>query len=577
MEPRDAPEHVRENAWVDCGWGRLLFGQTFSDDETLTGLLEAEQPGRRDICVYHPAPQVLVSKAPHRLFIDPSFMFRRRLGEGAPPLERPTAPQIDVRPLVGREDCNAVNRIYTTSGMVTAPSEEMEANQRTREFVYLVAVDELSGEIVGTVTGVDHVKVFGDPEGGSSLWCLAVDPACSRPGVGALLVHALLEDFERRGRRMLDLSVMHDNLPAIRLYEKLDFEQVPLWCVKRKNPLNEPLFTAPATDEFDALNPYARIVADEARRRGIHVEVVDTEGGFLRLSHGGREVITRESLSELTSAVALSWCDDKRVTRRLLARAGLHVPRGQSSTDTEADAEFLAAVGEVVVKPARGEQGRGVVVGITEPGQLHTAVEQARGLCPDVLLEERCEGEDLRIVVIDEHVVAAAVRRPAAVVADGRHTVEELIAAQSRRRAAATEGESRIPLDEATEETVRQAGFELGSVPPEGQRITVRRTANLHTGGTIHDVTERLHPTLAAGAVTAARVLELPVAGVDLIVPTVTGPDYVVIEVNERPGLANHEPQPTAERFIDLLFPSTAALPRGWDPAAAGHAFSHRP
>ena len=101
------------------------------------------------------------------------------------------------------------------------------------------------------------------------------------------------------------------------------------------------------------------------------------------------------------------------------------------------------------------------------------------------------------------------------------------------------------------------AGYSLDAVLPEGETLVVRKTANLHTGGTIHDVTADLHPRLAAAAVAAARALDIPVVGLDLLVPAVDGPDYVIIEANERPGLANHEPQPTAERFIDLLFPQT--------------------
>jgi D-alanine-D-alanine ligase-like ATP-grasp enzyme len=85
----------------------------------------------------------------------------------------------------------------------------------------------------------------------------------------------------------------------------------------------------------------------------------------------------------------------------------------------------------------------------------------------------------------------------------------------------------------------------------------VRRTANLHTGGTIHDVTGQLHPTLRLAAEQASRVLDIPVTGLDFLVPAVDGPDYVIVEANERPGLANHEPQPTAQRFVDLLFPTT--------------------
>jgi D-alanine-D-alanine ligase-like ATP-grasp enzyme len=168
-------------------------------------------------------------------------------------------------------------------------------------------------------------------------------------------------------------------------------------------------------------------------------------------------------------------------------------------------------------------------------------------------------GDDLRVVVIDREVVAAAVRRPAEVVGDGRSTVSELVRATSRRRERATAGESSIPLDDTTAEVVAAAGYGMDDVPPSGERIRVRRTANLHTGGTIEDVTDRLHPAVAEASVRAAEALGIPVSGLDFMVPDVEGPDYVFIEANERPGLANHEPRPTAERFVDLLFPDSRA------------------
>jgi GNAT-family acetyltransferase (TIGR03103 family) len=272
-------------------------------------------------------------------------------------------------------------------------------------------------------------------------------------------------------------------------------------------------------------------------------------------------VVTRESLSEFTSAVAMSRCDDKRATRRLMERAGVRVARGAVARAGELSdaAVLLDEVGEVVVKPARGEQGRGITVGVRDTEGLERAVGYALQFCPDVLVEELVAGDDLRVVVIDREVVAAAVRRPAEVVGDGRSTVAELVRATSRRRERATGGESSIPLDDTTAEVVADAGYRMDDVPPSGQRIRVRRTANLHTGGTIEDVTDRLHPAVAEASVRAAAALDIPVSGLDFMVPDVEGPEYVFIEANERPGLANHEPRPTAERFIDLLFPDSRA------------------
>ena len=104
---------------------------------------------------------------------------------------------------------------------------------------------------------------------------------------------------------------------------------------------------------------------------------------------------------------------------------------------------------------------------------------------------------------------------------------------------------------------MKSEGYALDEVLPRDTVIRVRKTANLHTGGTIQDVTSSLHPNLIEAAIVGARELQIPVVGFDFLVPSVEDDEYVIIEANERPGLANHEPQPTAEKFIDLLFPQS--------------------
>ena len=462
-----------------------------------------------------------------------------------------------------------MNRVYVRCGMVPARVDVIWDNHLHVPAVkYLLAVRDEDGAVVGTVTGIDHELLFSDPEQGSSLWTLAVDPAAGLPGIGEALTRALAEHFCGAGRAYMDLSVAHDNAAAIGLYEKLGFRRVPVLAIKRKNAINEPLFSPPP-ETVDDLNPYARIIADEALRRGIWVEVLDAETGEMRLIHGGRSVITRESLSEFTSAVAMCRCDDKRLTRRLVSEAGIIVPRARLATFDDDDYAFLADVGEVVVKPTRGEQGKGITVGVTAddgPDELAAAVARARQQYPEVLIEQRVEGADLRLVVIDGRVVAAALRMPPEVIGTGEHSVRDLIAAESRRRSAATGGESRIPLDDLTEATVAEAGWRLDDVLPQGTRLVVRRTANLHQGGTIRDVTASVNPELCRVAVTAAEAIGIPVTGIDLLVPDVTGTEYAFIEANERPGLANHEPQPTAAAFIDFLFPGQPGQPPAWTP-----------
>ncbi|MCO5118368.1 MAG: N-acetylglutaminylglutamine synthetase [Burkholderiaceae bacterium] len=560
--------HGRAEATLDCGWGRLLFSQTFESAAELVEGLRDEAVDRRDIAFYVSDPHVLISLAPQELFLDPSHTYRLDLDRYRG--RQHAHPGFFVRRLGAEADAEAVNRIYALHGMVPVAPEFFWSRRDSRALGVLVAEDSVSGEILGTVMGVDHVHAFGDPSLGSSLWCLAADPQSRHPGIGAALVRHLAEHYRARGCAYLDLSVMHDNEPAIALYERLGFRRVPVFAVKRKNSFNERLYTGAGPG--DELNPYARIVIDEAMRRGIRVELIDAPGGMFRLSHGGRSVRCRESLSELTSAVAMSICDDKAAARRIVAGAGVQVPAQMPAGDARREREFLEAHRRVVVKPSRGEQGRGIAVGIETIDELRAAVDRARRVDERVLIEEMVEGEDLRLVVIDYRLVAAAIRRRPEVVGDGRLSLRRLIERQSRRRAAATDGESTIPIDAETTRTLGLAGLGLDDVVEEGRVVTVRGTANLHAGGTIHDVTDEVHPVLVGAAIRTARVIGMPVVGVDLMVRSPRQPGYAFIEANERPGLANHEPQPTAQRFIDLLFPQTvpASARRATESARAG-------
>ncbi len=551
LGPTETP--VKKNAHTDCGWGRLVFSHTFDSAEELVETLQAESADRRDIAFYVQEPHVLLAMAPQELFLDPSHTYRLDLATYRMAARAPQT--FVIRRLTTESDAEAINKIYAENRMVPVRPDFFWSTRDARELTVLVAEDSSTGDILGTVMGVDHHLAFDDPERGSSLWCLAVSPTAPHAGLGEALIRRLAEHFQAKGAGFMDLSVLHDNENAIALYDKLGFRRVPVFAVKRKNPINEKLFTGNRT--VDGLNPYARIITNEAYRRGISVDVDDAEGGLFTLTYGGRSIRCREALSELTSAVAMSICDDKRVTRRVAKKAGLRVPDQISTDDKQARADFLAKHNSVVVKPARGEMGKGVAVDIQDVDAMEDAVTYARSLCPDVIVEQFFRGDDLRLVVIDGKVVAAAMRKPAHVVGDGQTDLLDAIKKQSRRRAAATDGESVIPLDAETERCVREQGYELDDVVEKGVTVQVRKTANLHTGGMIIDVTDEVHPDLTEAAIRLAREIDIPVTGIDFLIRNPHEPDYVFIEANERPGLANHEPRPTAERFVDLLFPTS--------------------
>ena len=541
---------------VHCGWGRLLIGHTFPDPGSLADELLNEQPGERDIALYVAAPQQVLAQSPQQLFLDPSDTLRLWFTDYRPATR--VFRGFRIRRAQSEADWCAINSLYQARAMLPVDPTLLTARHQGGP-VYWIAEDEDSGAVIGSVMGLNHHTAFHDPENGSSLWCLAVDPQCSRPGVGEVLVRHLVEHFMSRGLSYLDLSVLHDNQQAKNLYGKLGFRNLSTFAIKRKNGINQPLFLGPGPEV--GLNPYARILVEEAYRRGIDVQIDDAPSGLFTLSHGGRRIRCKESLTDLTSSISMSLCQDKSLTHKVLSQAGLNVPVQQLAGNGDDNLAFLEEHSRIVVKPLDGEQGNGVAVDLDSFDQVQAAIDTARVFDSRVLLESFHEGLDLRIVVIGFDVVAAAIRRPAQVVGDGHHSVLQLIEAQSRRRQAATQGESRIPQDPETLRAVQAAGYEYDSVLPAGVLLAVRKTANLHTGGCLEDVTTILHPVLKDAAIRAARALDIPVVGLDLMVPAADQPEYVFIEANERAGLANHEPQPTAERFIDLLFPHSQPAP----------------
>lgn len=306
------------------------------------------------------------------------------------------------------------------------------------------------------------------------------------------------------------------------------------------------------------MNIYARVIVEEAERRGIAVHWIDEERQLFRLEHGGISVLCHESLTDRTSAVTYEICSDKHLTQEFLRRGGLPVPRQVLYRDRKGALRCLDEWGRLVVKPLVGEQGRGITVDISDAKTLEEAVRAAREWDDQVLLEEYVEGRDLRIIVIDHRYVAAIERIPATVVGDGEGTVAELVARRNQELDEETGGESRIPEDAETRRCVGLAGYRWESVLPQGEELPVRKTANYHTGGRIVDVTEEVSGAIRKTAEEASRILNIPVVGFDLLTPDFGGDrGYVFIEANERPGLANHEPQPVPERFLDFLFPET--------------------
>jgi cyanophycin synthetase len=319
------------------------------------------------------------------------------------------------------------------------------------------------------------------------------------------------------------------------------------------------------------LGPSTAAIVAAARRRGI--PVFRLKDSLIQLGHGAsqRRVWTAET--DRTGAIAEAIAQDKDLTRSLLRGVGVPVPEGRPVRDAE---EAWAAAEEigppVVVKPRYGNHGRGVTTNLSTREQVARAFAAAREHDDHVVVERYVPGSDFRLLVVGEQLVAASLREPPQVVGDGRSTVADLVAVLNRdprRSDGHATALSLIKLDAIALTVLAEQGLAPNSVPAEGQRVLIRRNANLSSGGTATDVTDLVHPRTAASAVAAARAVGLDIAGVDVVAPAIDQPlqesGGAVVEVNAGPGLRMHlepsagAPRPVGEAIVRMLFPRAAS------------------
>jgi cyanophycin synthetase len=273
-----------------------------------------------------------------------------------------------------------------------------------------------------------------------------------------------------------------------------------------------------------------------------------TEGSMVQFGWGSKQRRIQAAETDRTSAVAESIAQDKELTKILLHAAGVPVPCGRPVNDAaDAWAAALEIGGAVVVKPQDGNQGKGVGVNLTTREQVEAAYAVAFKVSDEVLVERYLPGQDYRLLVIGDKLIAAARREPPMVIGDGVHTVRQLVDRVNRdprRGVGHATSLTRIRFDDIALARLAVDGLTAESIPPRAMRVILRNNANLSTGGTATDVTDDVHPDFAARAIAAAQMVGLDIAGVDIVCNNVLRPleeqGGGIVELNAAPGLRMH-------------------------------------
>ena len=314
--------------------------------------------------------------------------------------------------------------------------------------------------------------------------------------------------------------------------------------------------------------PSTGSLVEEAVSRGIpYIRLNDRS--LVQLGYGVHQKRIQATTTANTNMIAVDIAANKHATKKLLGEMGVPVPKGYRIRSIDELEETLEEVGfPAVIKPLDGNHGKGASVGIKSFEDGLAAFEKAKEYSRWVIVEQQLEGSDFRALVVNNKLIAVAERVPAHVVGDGKSTIQQLIDetnADPRRGYGHENVLTQIDIDNQAMRCIHKAGHELDSVLPKGERLFLKTTANISTGGTAIDLTDEVHPQNVILFERIARIIGLDIAGIDVIAPNVSEPlrenGGGIIEVNAAPGFRMHLApsegiaRNVAEHVIDMLFP----------------------
>jgi cyanophycin synthetase len=314
---------------------------------------------------------------------------------------------------------------------------------------------------------------------------------------------------------------------------------------------NEPFAVEPVLEKAKQLvgdsdlGPTTRAITAAAERHNIPCRR-DGTGNRIQLGHGKYLHYVQAAMTDRTSAIAVELAQDKEETNDRLRRNGIPVPQGKVVYSVKELMRAADQLGKpVVVKPVSGQQGRGVTLEISSPEEMKIAFKEAQKFSSAVLVEEMFCGRNYRVVIVGGRMVAASERLLPHVIGDGVSSIRQLVTLENRNPLRGDGHEkplTKIKVDADVITHLQHDGMTLDSVPTRGERITLSNRSNLSTGATAEDVTDEVHPAIAALCERAARLIGLDVCGVDLVIPDIAAPltSGGIIELNASPGLRMH-------------------------------------
>lgn len=397
-------------------------------------------------------------------------------------------------------------------------------------------------------------------------------------------LHQFILDYHFEPRFLAAWNVMNQQVldyqltTSYQLAQAIQNHSLTAFGLKQAQSMKQALLAKPyQLQGYTDMELSTQMLMFDAFQKGLHVAVLDRADQFVELTYQKHhELVKNGNMTSLDQLVSLPLVDNKVVTKILLANHGMRVPAGAEYTDVEtAVADYQVAFGQraLVVKPKSSNMGAGITTFVTRPTEadFKQAFQLAQAYDSRVLVEEYIAGSEYRFLVMDQKVQAVLERVPANVVADGRLTIEQLVAKKNDNPLRGEEHLTplqNIRLGEREQLILKQQGYQVTDIPARGSQIFLLQNSNISNGGDSVDVTDEVDPSYFAIAEQAAKVLNLNIAGIDIIMPNLYqayNPEHpemaVVLEANYNPAMLIHlfpmmgKRRRVTKKVLELLFP----------------------
>jgi len=313
------------------------------------------------------------------------------------------------------------------------------------------------------------------------------------------------------------------------------------------------------------------IIADQAKKMWFKIKVLDNYNDIFKVYFWDRTSCLFKNIDcGLNLWIWARFAIEKKLTYIMLGLKKIRVPKSvvlEINDEDNINLDWYDINYPVVVKPNGWEHGDGVSVNLKNKAEVIVWIKNALKYDKEVIIQEFFKWEDFRIIVVNHKFVAAMKRVPAHVIADGIHTIKDLINIENNNPDRAEwhlQALSKILVDNDSIDYIKQQWYDLQDIPEKWKIVYIRKNANLSTGWISVDVTDLIHPEIIKMCEKASKAINLKVCWIDYISEDITKPlkeqKWWIIEINSIPGLRWHhfpavwKPRNVAKKILELAY-----------------------